>query len=334
MRTIAVIGGGSWGTALALALTRSRQPHRVRLWVREEDLAARIRETRENDLFLPGFSLPPEIQVSFELAQTAAGADIIVSVIPSQYLREVWGQLRVHLGPESLIVSATKGLERKSLARPSAVITEVLGNQGTARLAVLSGPSFAREVAAELPAALVIASADEALARLLQEEFASATLRLYSNSDIVGVEMGGAVKNVVALAAGVADGLELGTNARAALITRGLAEITRLAVACGGQAETLSGLAGIGDLVLTCTGTLSRNRTVGLELAKGRSLEDIVSSMRMVAEGVETTRATYALGRKLGVELPLTEQMHRLLFEKQQPQAAVRELMERTLRPE
>jgi glycerol-3-phosphate dehydrogenase (NAD(P)+) len=202
------------------------------------------------------------------------------------------------------------------------------------RLAALSGPSFAREVAAGLPTAAVIASANAELARELQAEFASPGLRLYTNSDTIGVEIGGAVKNIIAIAAGVCDGLELGTNARAALMTRGLAEITRLAVACGGRAETLAGLAGLGDLVLTCTGPLSRNRAVGLELAKGRRLEEIVGSMRMVAEGVETTQVTRALGQKLGVELPITEQMYRLLFEGQEPRAAVRELMERALRGE
>lgn len=334
MRTIAIIGGGSWGTALALALSRSHTRHKLRLWVREEDLAARLRATRENDLFLPGFRLPDDVGVSYNLEETAAGADLLLSVVPSQFVRRVWRQLGPRLLQETIIVSATKGLEKGSLDRPSEVIRGVLGPDSDSRLAVLSGPSFAREVAAGLPTAVVIASKSTELARRLQAEFASPGLRLYTNSDTIGVEIGGAVKNIIAIAAGVSDGLQLGTNARAALITRGLSEITRLAVACGGQRETLAGLAGLGDLVLTCTGTLSRNRTVGLELAKGRRLEEIVGSMRMVAEGIETTRVTRTLGQKLGVELPITEQMYGMLFEGQEPRTAVRELMERTLRAE
>ncbi|MCI0402444.1 MAG: NAD(P)-dependent glycerol-3-phosphate dehydrogenase [Acidobacteria bacterium] len=334
MRTIAIIGGGSWGTALALALGRSRAPHKLRLWVREPDLAARMQQSRVNDLFLPGFMLPEDILITERVKEAAAGADIIVSVIPAQFVRRVWQELRGELGRETLIVSATKGLELESLARPSEIILQAAGAELAPRLAAISGPSFAREVAAGLPTAAVIASANESPARDLQAELAGPGLRLYTNTDVAGVEIGGAVKNVIAIAAGVADGLELGANARAALITRGLAEITRLAEACGGKRETLAGLAGLGDLVLTCTGALSRNRTVGLELGRGRRLDEILSSMRMVAEGVETTRATRALGRRLGVELPITEQMHRMLFEGQDPRAAVRELMERALRQE
>jgi len=334
MRTIAIIGGGSWGTALALALGHSRTPHKLRLWVREPDLAARMQQTRENDLFLPGFTLPEEVNITDKLAEAAGGADILVSVVPAQFLRRVWQGLSGSLGRETLIVSATKGLELETLARPSEAILHAAGAELAPRLAAVSGPSFAREVAAGLPTAAVIASSNEALARDLQAELAGPGLRLYTNTDVAGVEIGGAVKNVIAIAAGVADGLELGANARAALITRGLAEITRLAVACGGKRETLAGLAGLGDLVLTCTGALSRNRTVGLELSRGRRLEEILSGMRMVAEGVETARATRALGQRLGVELPITEQMYRLLFEGQEPRAAVRELMERALRQE
>jgi len=334
MRTLAIIGGGSWGTALALALGRSRTAHSLRLWVREPDLAARIQQTRENDLFLPGFKLPDDVVITDKLAEAASRADIVASVIPAQFLRRVWQELRGGLGRETLIVSATKGLELETLARPSEVILQAAGAELAPRLAAISGPSFAREVAAGLPTAAVVASTNEALARDLQAELAGPGLRLYTNPDVIGVEIGGAVKNVIAIAAGVADGMELGANARAALITRGLAEITRLAVACGGQRETMAGLAGLGDLVLTCTGALSRNRTVGLELGRGRRLEEILAGMRMVAEGVETTRATRALGQRLGVELPITEQMYRMLFEGQEPRAAVRELMERALRQE
>ncbi len=334
MRTIAIIGGGSWGTALVLALARSRASHRLRLWVRESDLVARMRTTRENDVFLPGFRLPSNALITDNLAEAGAGADVVISVVPSQFLRRVWQELHGRLATKTIVLSATKGLELETQARPSEVILQVAGAGIAERLAAISGPSFAREVAAGLPTAAVIASSNETLARELQAELAGPELRLYTNTDIVGVEIGGAVKNVIAIAAGVSDGLELGNNARAALITRGLAEITRLTLACGGQRETMAGLAGLGDLVLTCTGSLSRNRTVGLELGRGKRLKEILAGMKMVAEGVETTRATRALGRKLGVELPITEQMYRMLFEGQDPRAAVRELMERTLRQE
>jgi glycerol-3-phosphate dehydrogenase (NAD(P)+) len=334
MRTLAIIGGGSWGTALALALGRSRRPHRLRLWVREPELAARMQQTRENDVFLPGFKLPEDVRVTDKLAEAASAADVIISVIPAQFLRRVWQELRGLLGRETLVVSGTKGLELETLARPSEAILQAAGADLAPRLAAISGPSFAREVAAGLPTAAVVASTDESLAQDLQTELSGPGLRLYTNIDIIGVEIGGAVKNVIAIAAGVADGLELGANARAALITRGLTEITRLAEACGGKRETLAGLAGLGDLVLTCTGALSRNRTVGLELGRGRKLGEILAGMRMVAEGIETTRATRALGQRLEVELPITEQMYRLLFEGQEPRAAARELMERALRQE
>jgi glycerol-3-phosphate dehydrogenase (NAD(P)+) len=293
-----------------------------------------MRASRENDVFLPDFPLPDEVEITDNLEQAARDADMLLSVVPSQFLRSVWTQLRQSLGAHTTIVSATKGLERSNLARPSEIILDVVGAQAAARLAVLSGPSFAREVAANLPTAVVIASSDAELGRRLQAALAGPALRLYTNTDVTGVEIGAATKNIIAIAAGVCDGLELGTNARASLITRGLAEISRLAVACGGRPETLAGLAGMGDLVLTCTGPLSRNRTVGLELARGRALDEIVGSMRMVAEGVETTRVTRDLASKLGVEMPITEQMHRMLFEGQAPHSAVRELMDRELRPE
>jgi glycerol-3-phosphate dehydrogenase (NAD(P)+) len=355
---ITIIGGGSWGTALALALTRGHTAHQVCLWARESDLVQRMRTSRENDVFLPGFPLPDEVEITDNLVQAARDATMLLSVVPSQFLRSVWTQLRQSLGADTTIVSATKGLEKSSLARPSEVITQVLGGtrgerlaphlsasagytpagrsheQKGAGLAVLSGPSFAREVAANLPTAVVIASSNVELGHRLQAALAGPALRLYTNTDVTGVEIGAATKNIIAIAAGVCDGLELGTNARASLITRGLVEISRLAVACGGRPETLAGLAGMGDLVLTCTGPLSRNRTVGLELARGRALDEIVGSMRMVAEGVETTRVTRDLARKLSVEMPITEQMHRMLFEGQDPRSAVRELMDRELRPE
>jgi glycerol-3-phosphate dehydrogenase (NAD(P)+) len=234
MRTIAIIGGGSWGTALVLALARSRTRHKLRLWVREKDLAARMRKSRENDLFLPGFQMPKDALITDDLGKAANGADVIISVVPSQFLRRVWQELRGHLGRETRVLSATKGLELETQARPSEIL-EVGGIGIAERLAAISGPSFAREVAAGLPTAAVIASSNEVLSRELQTELAGPDLRLYTNADIVGVEIGGAVKNVIAIAAGVSDGLELGNNARAALITRGLAEITRLTLACGGR---------------------------------------------------------------------------------------------------
>lgn len=331
---IAIIGGGSWGTALALALTRIHATHQVCLWARESDLVERMRTSRENDVFLPGFPLPGEVEVTDNLEQAARDATLLLSVVPTQFLRSVWNELRGRFPSQATIASATKGLEKDSLARPSEIILDVIGPQADARLAVLSGPSFAREVAAKLPTAVVIASRNVELGRQLQAALAGPALRLYTNTDVTGVEIGAATKNIIAIAAGVCDGLELGTNARASLITRGLAEISRLAVACGGRPETLAGLAGMGDLVLTCTGPLSRNRTIGLELARGRSLDEIVGSMRMIAEGVETTRVTRELAGKHGVEMPITEQMHRMLFEGQDPRSAVRELMDRELRAE
>ena len=334
MRTIAVIGGGSWGTALALALTRSRTPHKVRLWVLETDLAERIQKTRENDVFLPGFKLPDDLHVTADLSEAASGADILLSVIPTQFLRRVWQKLAPDLNAETIFLSASKGLENETHLRPTEVLADIVGNRFPPRVAALSGPSFAREVAAGLPAAIVLASPDEALARDLQDELAAPSFRLYTNADVAGVEVGGAIKNIIALAAGVSDGLGLGNNARAALITRGLAEITRLAVALGGRPETMAGLAGMGDLVLTCTGGLSRNRTVGLELAKGRKLEEITGSMKMIAEGVETTRVTVDLARKLSIEMPIAEVMHKILFESQDPREGVRALLDRTLKEE
>ncbi len=334
MRTITVIGGGSWGTALALAFTRSNVKHHVRLWAVEADLVERMQKTRENDLFLPGFIFPDDVLFTNSLAEAATGADILVSVIPTQFLRSVWDKLLPEVKPETLIVSASKGLEHDTQLRPTEAIARIIGDRFAPKIAALSGPSFAKEVAAGLPAAIVIASQDEALARDLQTEFASPHLRLYTNTDMAGVEVGGAIKNIIAIAAGVADGLELGNNARAALITRGLAEITRLCVAMGGKAETMAGLAGMGDLVLTCTGGLSRNRSVGLELAKGRKLEEITGSMHMIAEGVETTRVTIQLAKKLGIEMPIAEMMHRILFEGQDPRDGVRSLLTRSLKEE
>ena len=332
MKSLAIIGGGSWGTALAIILA-PRFP-RVRLWVYEADLAARMRETRENDVYLPGCRLPRHVEVVNQLPAALDGAEIVLSAIPSHLVRGLYQQMLPFLNQSMVFVSATKGLENGTLLRMSEVIRDVLRNRLAPRVAVISGPTFALEVARFEPTALVVASTDATLAEILQGAFSGPTFRLYANSDPIGVEIGGSVKNVVAIGAGVVHGLGLGHNAMAALITRGLAEITRLAVAMGGAAQTLAGLAGLGDLVLTCCGDLSRNRMVGVELAHGRKLEEIVSSMKMVAEGVKTTNAVSDLARRHSVELPIAEQMLQMLQFGISPREAIQRLMDRSLKGE
>ena len=332
MRSLSIIGGGSWGTALATVLAPRFE--RVRLWVYEKDLAARMESARVNDVYLPGFPLPSHIRVTAELPEALDGAEAVLSVMPSHLVRAVYQQMLPLLNPSMVFVSATKGIENGTLLRMSEVIQAVVSRRFRPAVAVISGPTFAREVAAGEPTALVVASEERQLAETVQNAFAGPTFRLYSNTDPVGVEVGGAVKNVVAIGAGVCHGLGLGSNALAALITRGLAEITRLAVAMGGQPRTLAGLAGLGDLVLTCTGALSRNRTVGLELARGRRLDDIVGSMQMVAEGVKTTNATVDLARRHGIETPISMQMFEMLHFGISPREALRKLMERSLKGE
>jgi glycerol-3-phosphate dehydrogenase (NAD(P)+) len=327
---LAIIGGGSWGTALARVLAPRFEG--IRLWVYEADLAQRIVENRENDVYLPGLLLPGNVCASPDIGWAVEDADIILGVMPSQHARALYATLRPHLRPSTMIVSATKGLEKTSLLRVSEVIRETISADHP--LAVLSGPTFAREVGEGEPAAVVVASDDAGTAQRVQQAFSGPTFRLYTNSDPVGVEVGAALKNVVAIAAGVCKGLGLGNNTLAALITRGLAEITRLAVAMGGQPKTLSGLAGLGDLVLTCSGELSRNRMVGLELAKGRKLREILGSMRMVAEGVETCDAALELGQRYQVDLPIIKQMHEVLHASKSPSDAIRDLMERSLKSE
>jgi glycerol-3-phosphate dehydrogenase (NAD(P)+) len=294
MKNLAIIGAGNWGTALAIRF--APRADRIGLWVYEPELVESLVKTRSNDLYLPGAFLPENVQPTGDMGVAVAGADIVLSVIPSQHVRSVYQKLACVLDAPSdagrIFVSATKGLESVTLMRMSEVIHETLAHRFSPRVAVLSGPTFAREIVRGSPAAVVIASTDEDLARLLQKQFSSSSFRLYTNTDVIGVEIGGAVKNVIAIAAGVCEGMGLGSNAIAALITRGLSEITRLACACGARRETLTGLAGLGDLVLTCTGALSRNRTVGVELGRGHKLPEILESMRMVAEGVKTTEAT------------------------------------------
>ena len=332
MKSLAIIGGGSWGTALAIILA-PRFP-RVRLWVYEADLAARMRETRENDVYLPGCRLPRHVEVVSQLAAALDGAEIVLSVVPSHLVRSLYQQMLPFLQESMVFVSATKGLENGTLLRMSEVIQAILQARMTPRVAVISGPTFALEVARFEPTALVVASTDSALAECVQAAFSGPTFRLYANSDTIGVELGGSVKNVVAIGAGVVHGLGLGHNAMAALVTRGLAEITRLAVAMGGTAQTLAGLAGLGDLVLTCSGDLSRNRMVGVELAHGRKLEEIVSSMKMVAEGIKTTTAVSDLARRHSVEMPISQQMLQMLHFQVSPREAIQRLMDRSLKGE
>jgi glycerol-3-phosphate dehydrogenase (NAD(P)+) len=329
---LAIIGAGSWGTALAIVL--APRFDRIRLWVYEKDLAARMQATQVNDLYLPGFSLPVNVSVETEFAEALPGAEMVLSVMPSHLVRALYNRMLPFLAPGMVFVSATKGLENGTLLRPSEVIAECLCKAFEPRVAAISGPTFAREVARGDPTALVVAAADRELAARVQGLFSGPTFRLYTSPDPAGVEVGGAVKNVVAIGAGVCHGLGLGSNTQAALITRGLAEITRLAVALGGRPRTLAGLAGLGDLVLTCNGELSRNRQVGLELAKGRKLEEIVNSMKMVAEGIKTTHATNDLARRHHVEMPISAQMFEMLNFGLPPREAVRRLMDRALKGE
>jgi glycerol-3-phosphate dehydrogenase (NAD(P)+) len=283
---------------------------------------------------LPGFTLAPGLTFTSDLREAVAGRELLVLVPPSQVMRSVMRQAAAFIEPGTLLVSAAKGIENDTLLPMSDVLLEVLPPAVAEGLAFLSGPSFAREVAAGMPTAVVAAASREGVARRVQDVFSTETFRVYTNDDVIGVELGGALKNVIALAAGVSDGLGFGYNTRAALITRGLAEMTRLGSAMGANPATFSGLAGMGDLVLTCTGDLSRNRTVGRELGRGRKLEEILGGMKMVAEGVKTTLSAYQLACKLGVEVPITEQAYRILYEGKDPRQAVADLMLRELKPE
>ncbi len=327
MSEIAVIGAGAWGTALSIVLGR-KGCHNVRLWAHEPEARDSINARHVNDLFLPGDTIPAPVRATIDLAEALHQAAIVVSVMPSHHTRHLFRAMTPHLRDEMLFVSASKGIENDSLCRMTEVIAATL--PFPIRIGALSGPSFAKEVAEGHPTAITIASADRELARTVQREFSDPGFRLYTNDDVVGVELGGALKNIVAIAAGVCDGLGLGHNSVAALITRGLAEITRLVVACGGRQETMAGLAGLGDLVLTCTGGLSRNRSVGVALGKGQKLDAIIAGMHgMVAEGVLTTNAAIGLARKMGVEMPITEQMHAILQQGKSSKDAIRELMSR-----
>lgn len=331
MSRIAVIGAGAWGTALAIVAGRGRK-HEVRLWAYEKEVCASLEQSRINDLFLPGLTVPPGVRATNDLKEALAGAELVVSVMPSHHCRRTFEHMAQWLLPDMLFVSATKGVENDTLLRMSEVIHEVVGRFSgfTPRIASMSGPTFAQEVARGDPTALTVASTDIALTAIVQKELSDPSFRIYMNDDLTGVELGGALKNVIAIAAGVCYGLDLGHNSVAALITRGLTEITRLAVACGAKPQTMAGLAGMGDLVLTCTGGLSRNRSVGVALGQGQPLKQIIAGMHgMVAEGVLTTNAAIGLAKKQGVEMPITEQMYAILHDGKAPRDAIRELMAR-----
>jgi len=330
---VAVLGGGAWGTALGCHLAGAAGAQ-VRLWVHDEALARTMGAQRENPAYLPGFALPGDLQVTPSLTEALDGAAVVVLAIPSHFCREILEGARQSLKSDPLIVVASKGIENGSLRRVSEIVGEVLGPSGGRHVVVLSGPSFAKEVAAGRPTAIVAASSDPALARSTQTLFSRDHLRIYTSVDSIGVEMGGALKNVIAIAAGVVEGLGLGANTLAALITRGLAEISRLSVGAGGRRETLAGLAGLGDLVLTCTGALSRNRQLGIELARGRRLPEIVAGTKTVAEGVRTARSALDLGRKAAVPMPIIEKVNEVLYEGRAPETAIRELLGRPPRPE
>lgn len=330
MSRIGILGAGAWGTALAISLAR-RGGHHITLWSHSPKVADQLMETGENLAYLPGFTLPLDVRVTPDLPAAVFEADFILCVTPSEHLRGTLAKVGPLLERGQVIVSATKGLEEGTLLRMSQVITSLT----RIPFGVLSGPSFAAEVAAGLPTALVAAANDSVITQSIQREFSSPNLRVYTNEDVAGVELGGSLKNVIALAAGVVHGLGLGANTAAALVTRGIAEMTRLAVACGGRRPTLAGLSGVGDLVLTCTGTLSRNRMVGTELGRGRQLSEILAGMNgKVAEGVRSTAAALGLAARYGVEMPITEQMDLILHRGKSAKEAIRELMTRPSRDE
>jgi glycerol-3-phosphate dehydrogenase (NAD(P)+) len=334
MSRITILGGGSWGTGLCVVLAHSRRKHEIRIWVREASIAQSIQENRQNESYLPGITIPECVQASSDIGEALREPQIVIGAVPSEHTRAVFLRAAPYLSSETAVVSATKGLEPATHLRMSEVLEQAFALQFIPRIAVLSGPSFALEAARGDPTAVALASKDRALTAFLQEEFAGPTFRLYTNDDVLGVELAGAMKNVMAIAAGACQGLGLGANSLAALITRGLAEMTRLAIALGGKPETLGGLAGLGDLVLTCHGSLSRNRHVGFELGRGRSLQEILGEMKMVAEGVGTAEALLALARERNIELPITEQIYSILYLGNSPRDAIRAIMERPLRRE
>jgi glycerol-3-phosphate dehydrogenase (NAD(P)+) len=329
---IGVVGAGSWGTALANLLGCKGYP--LDLWVFEPDVCRQIAKQHENKVYLPGIALSPNLRPTNDLEAVVSGKDLVLVVVPSHVMRETTQRMAQAIGSETMVVSASKGIENKTHLTMSGVIRETLTGLGDERLAVISGPSFAREVVRKAPTVVTVASRSLATAEKVQHVFATPYFRVYSNQDMMGVELGGAVKNVIAIAAGVIDGLGLGLNTRAALITRGLVEIQRLGKRLGADQRTLAGIAGVGDLILTCTGDLSRNHTVGKKIGEGLKLDDILSEMRMVAEGVKTAKSVYNLSRKLDVEMPICREMYRILYEEASPQEAVYRLMTRDLKYE
>ncbi len=329
---IGVVGAGSWGTALADLL--AGKGFSVDLWVFEKEVKEQILFSRVNKVFLPGFNLSPNIRPSNELTEVVPGKDLLLIVVPSHVMRETAGKMAPYLDPNTIVVTASKGIENQTHLTMTGVIREVLPDLGEHHLAVISGPSFAREVAQRFPTVVTVACKDLAAAEKIQHIFATPYFRVYSSDDIIGVELGGSVKNVIAIAAGVIDGLGLGLNTRAALITRGMTEIRRLGLRLGANPRTFTGSAGIGDLVLTCTGDLSRNHTVGKKIGQGMKLSQILADMRMVAEGVRTAKSVYNLSRKLGVEMPISHETYRILYEDLPPKEAVYRLMTRDLKPE
>jgi len=328
MSYIAVIGAGSWGTTLAYLL--SKKGYDVSLWVYEKDLAEEIERTRLNKVYLPDIRLPENIMVSHRIDEVVNKARYILNVVPAQYTRAVFKEISPYLSNGSAIISASKGIERGTLMTISSVLKELTGHE----VAALSGPSFAKEVIKNLPTAVTLATENRNTGILLQELFNTSTFRVYTHNDILGVEIGGALKNVIAIAAGISDSLGLGNNARASLITRGLAEITRLGVAMGAGEKTFAGLSGLGDLVLTCTSALSRNYTLGIKLGQGMKLKDILEQTISVVEGVETAESAFELSNKYNVEMPIVEQVYKIINEGKDPVLAVSDLMSRSMKPE
>ena len=328
----AIIGGGSWGSAFALHL--GRQGLETQLWVREKEILGELLETRQNGVFLPGFSFPSQVAFSGDIRETTASAGVLFIAVPSRFCRLVLNEIAPFLKADQVVVSLTKGIEEGSLKRMTEVMNEVFSPHSLPRLAVLSGPSFAREVAEKHPTAVVIASAVGETARTVQHLVSDIHFRAYTSADVIGVELAGALKNVIAVASGISDALGFGHNTRAALITRGIAEMTRLGLRLGAKKETFLGLAGIGDLVLTCTAGLSRNYHVGHELGKGRPLAEILAETRMVAEGVTTTLSARDLARREGVEMPICAEVYRILYENKNPRESLGDLMLRTLKDE
>ena len=331
-RSIGVIGAGGWGTALARILCEKGVE--VTLWSRSERSFQDIQEKRENPFYLPGVTLPPSLKVTRSIEEAVSGKEMLICALPSHGVRDVMESAAPYVPSRAILICGTKGIEEKSLMTMGDVLGEIFGAPRKVDFAFLSGPTFALEVAQGLPAAVTVAAFEDEVARKVQETLSTRSLRVYTSRDVIGVQMGGVVKNVIAIAAGISDGLGLGYNARAALVTRGLAEMTRLAVRMGADPLTLSGLPGLGDLILTCMGELSRNRKVGLEIARGRKLQKILDGTRMVAEGVRNTRSVYFLAQRLGVEMPIVEQMYLVLYDGKQPLEAVRDLMQRSLKPE